>query len=310
MKRILTILCIVVLSICLCAPVAAQPLDPERECTLTLQHSKDGVAFAGVKVDLFRVAEAFSDGTYAKIAPFTEYAVSIHGLTEAKEWSALASTLYGYVQADAIAPTTTATTDATGSVTVTGLATGLYLVGGATYEHETGAYTFDPFMLYLPTQTDGVYEYDVVAKPKADHFTPTPGETEYRVIKLWKDTGYTDHRPTSIEVELLKDGTPWKTVMLNEDNNWSYRWTATEGVWSVSESNVPEGYTVTSTREQTVFRLTNTYTPDQPSPPEKPPQTGDTAPIWLYVLVMCLSGLGLVIVALALLRGKRHEKHQ
>lgn len=311
MKRIVSWLCTVVLCLCLGASVSAQSLDTERECSLALQYAKEGVAFADVEISLYRVAQANPDGTFDKVAPFDAYAVSIYDVVNSEDWSILANTLSGYIEADALFATATDITDAEGKAVFTELPTGLYLVAGAMGENEKGVYTFDPFMVYLPTHHEGVYQYDVVAKPKADHFEPAPKGTEYRVLKLWEDIGYTSHR-TAIQVELRKDDEVVETVTLSDANNWTYAWTDPgQGVWTVVERDVPEGYTVHMNEKGTTFILTNMWNPDTPPEPEEPtdpPETGDTSPIWLYVLVLCLSGFGLIIVGLALLRGNRYEK--
>ncbi len=312
MKRIVSWLCVAVFCLCLGAPVSAQPLDPERECSLTLQFAQEDNYFSGVDISVYRVAQANPDGTFDKIAPFDAYAVSIYDITDAKGWSDLANTLSGYVQADRMAASATVTTDNEGKALFTGLPTGLYLVDGFGLSlSSVGIVAFEPFMVYLPTQNEGEYEYDLVAKPKVDRFTPAPEQTEYRVLKLWEDIGYTSHR-TAVQVEIYKDGALAETVTLSSANNWSYAWTDPgQSVWTVVERDVPEGYTVHTDEKGTTFIITNQWnpaTPDQPDEPIDPPDTGDVSPLWLYVLVLCLSGLGLVIVGLALLRGNRYEK--
>ncbi|MBE6806810.1 MAG: Cna B-type domain-containing protein [Ruminococcaceae bacterium] len=312
MKRMVAWFCLALLCLCLSVPVSAQPLEVERECSLTLHYAKEGVGFAGVEISLYRVAEANPDGTYVLVAPFADYAVSIHDVTDPKGWSDLATTLSGYAVADSLPATRLAHSDQQGQVTVSGLPTGLYLVDGVTVEQESGTYTFDPFMVYLPTQNEGEYQYEVVAKPKADRFTPAPPRTEYRVIKLWEDVEHTQRRPASITAQIYKNGILWNTVTLSQDNNWTYTWTdPDQSEWSVVERNVPEDYTVYVDQKATTFVVTNQWNPDTPTePPADPPETGDTAPVWLYVLVLCLSGSGCVIVGLALMRGKRYEKRQ
>lgn len=311
MKRVISWLCLAALCFCLGAPVSAQPLDTERECSLTLQFSKEDNDFSDVAISIYRVAQANPDGTFDKITPFDAYAVSIYDITDAKGWSDLAHTLSGYIVADRIAPTAKAITDDEGKAKFADLPTGLYLVDGVIAENEEGMYTFDPFMVYLPTQNEGEYTYDVVAKPKADHFEPAPEGTEYRVLKLWEDIGYTDRRPTAVTVELYRDGALFETVSLSDANDWCYTWTDPgQSTWTVVERDVSEEYQVFVSPKDTTFIMTNQWNPDDPpkDPPADPPDTGDTSPIWLYVLVLCLSGLGVLIVGLALLRGTRDAK--
>lgn len=52
--------------------------------------------------------------------------------------------------------------------------------------------------------------------------------------------------------------------------------------------------------------------PDPPAIPDEPspdiPKTGDTAPLLLYVVIMCISGFGLMILGVLALRERRNEK--
>ena len=125
---------------------------------------------------------------------------------------------------------------------------------------------------------------------------------EYKVVKLWKDAN-SSSRPTSVDVDILKDGAVHKSVTLNSENNWSYTWTATGGDWSVVEKNVSDNYNVSISKNGTSFAITNTLPQD---PVDKIPSTGDTAPLWLYVVIMCLSGL--VLVILGVISAKNRKK--
>ena len=57
------------------------------------------------------------------------------------------------------------------------------------------------------------------AIPKPSSFTPI---TEYKIVKLWKDTGHTSKRPQKVEIEILKDGKLPDTVILTPDGSWSH----------------------------------------------------------------------------------------
>ena len=282
--------------------MALSPLEVERPCSLDLHYTQEGIGFADLEVRIYRVAEAFEDGTFELISPFSAYPVNIHGISSQTEWKTVASTLSAYVAADGVQPSNTQKTDHSGSVAFTGLKTGLYLVSGAVAEHESGTYVFDSFMVYLPTpQEDGGFDYQVEAKPKCSRYTPA---TEYKVVKLWKDSGYANDRPASVTVDLLKDGVWQETQTLNAENNWTYTWQAPDGkgVWTVVEKDVPGDYTVAIQLHETTFVITNTHTF-----PGNTPETGDTAAPWLYMITMCLSGLMLLILGM---RGKRGRKHE
>jgi hypothetical protein len=100
----------------------------------------------------------------------------------------------------------------------------------------------------------------------------------------------------NITVELLADGIVIQKVKLSNDNNWSYtftdlpRYDDTDGheiVYTVEEEPI-KGYTCSISGDmKTGFVILNTETPP-------PPPTGDDADLPLYILMMILSGLGMI----------------
>lgn len=305
MKRtILYWLCVAAVCCCLLQPLtiyAVTPLDPAHRCSLTLHYTQEGVGFAGLEVRLYRVAEAFTDGTFALIEPFSGYPVNIHGITSQLEWRDVANTLTAYIAADQVQPDREDKTGEEGTVVFSDLETGLYLVSGAVAGNDRGVWRFDAFVVYLPAAGEEDFNYDVEAIPKCGSFTPG---TEYSVIKLWKDGGRAGERPVSVTVDLLKDGTLQETVVLSAENDWSYSWRTADaqGLWTVVERDVPEDYQVVITNQETTFIITNT-SPDT----SEVPDTGDTSPLWFYVVTLCISGLGLLLVGAWGMRGKKYE---
>ena len=303
-KQILRRLLLIVLLFAVIQPICAHaitPVDTQRNCSITLHYTKDDTVFPGLDVHIYRVAKASPDGTFDLVSPFDSYPVNIHGITTQQEWQEATSTLAAYISADQIVPHHSKKTDTTGTVVFDQLATGLYLICGTVAENEDGLYEFDDFLIYLPTPLeDGSHDYDVEAKPKCSAFTPM---TEYKVIKLWKDSGYTSKRPKSITIDILKDGVLYDTQVLSAENNWTYTWRVPdgEGKWTVVERDVPRSYTVTITNKMAVFTITNTY----PTPSTDIPKTGDIFPLWPYIIVMCLSGF--LLLALGIWH-KRNQK--
>lgn len=295
-KQIFLGLCLALLLCLLIQPQKAHALtalETEKECCLTLHYVQDGAGFADLPVRVYRVAEAFADGSFELIAPFSGYPVNIHGVTSQTEWQQIASTLNAYISAEQIAPTKTETTDANGTAVFSNLQTGLYLVCGVMAENQNGIFRFNDFMVYLPTpRSDGSFNYDIDAIPKCSKFTP---HTQYSVVKLWKDAGNEEIRPQAVTVDILKDGVLQQTVILNGENNWSYSWTAPQdqGVWTVVEKDVPDAYGVSIVEKDGKFIITNTSTN-----PGKPPQTGDIFPVWMLTVVLCVSGLTLVLMGI------------
>ena len=288
------------LCLLLCVQVfAAESVDLEKACSLTLHYTQRDAALSAQEIALYRAGDVQENGTYALTLP---YPVEIQGIPSEAEWQEAASTLSAYLTADAVAPHYTATTDETGTVSFTGLTPGLYLIRGLTVAVPEGTCVFGDFFMFLPRNESGSYTYDVDANPKHASFVPT-GE-DYSVLKLWKDAGAAVERPKEVQVDILKDGQLWESVVLSAANDWRYSWSAPQGhSFTVVERNVPQGYTVTVTENQTAFVITNTAPPDTDNP-----QTGDSAPILLYILLLCLSGMALILLGIWALRRKNHEK--
>jgi len=269
---------------------AVTPLDPGADADLTIIYQKEGQAFSGLTIRLYRVAEAFPDGTFELIAPYSSYPITIHGITTQEQWRHTAVTLSSYIVADQTAPYREGETDASGVVRFEGLETGLYLVREVIAENNSGLYEFDPFPIYLPTpQPDGSFDYSVEAKPKCVAHLP---KKEYRVTKLWQDAGHQADRPKEIIVDIYKDDALWKTQILSAENNWSYVWHVSDDTtsrWTVAERSVSDSYTVTVRQNGSSFSLVNTHK----SPPEIPdsPPTGDTAHLLSWSIVLCIAGI-------------------
>ena len=294
-KRIICWLCLLVLCCSVFLPVGAEAaaLETGRKCSLTLHYTRNGVNFSGVQAKIYRVAQAFSDGTFDLIPPFRSYPVNIHGVTSQTEWKDIAFTLSAYISANQVKPDFTKKTGEDGKAVFDNLPTGLYLVQEVRVDNNQGIYLFDEFMVYLPMTANGEFDYDVEAIPKCSDYTP---KTEYSVLKLWKDEGFKDKRPKSIKVEILKDDVVQETVELSEKNNWSHKWYVPDGTgtWTVVELDVPQPYKVSIKEKETAFVITNTY----PRPPQEAPKTGDTFPLRQCVLVMCLSGMLLMTMGI------------
>lgn len=302
-KRILPLLFLAVFGFLMLCPVcvyAATPLDPNAEASLTLHYQKDDKAFPDLQVGIYRVAEAFPDGTFELVAPFSSYPVNIYGITQQEQWNNVASTLSAYITANQVSPDRVGQTDANGITQFSGLKTGLYLVQEVVAENSAGTYVFNRFMVYLPTpQPDGAYDYTVEAKPKCTKFVP---KTQYTVTKLWQDGGNEDSRPQEVTVDIYKDGVLQETQILSTSNNWSYTWNVSgeeHGKWTVTERAVADPYKVTIQQNGSAFSIINTCQPKPQAPP-----TGESFTPLPWILAMCISGIMLLIVGLYSRRNK------
>ncbi len=294
-KRIPLLILLAVIGFATLCPLSARavtPLEPDAEASLTLHYQKEGKAFADLQIGIYRVAEAFEDGSFQLIEPFASYPIDIHGITNQEQWNTVAQTLYSYMVADQVSPTREGKTDEMGTVCFSGLETGLYFVREVAAESASGTYVFNQFMVYVPTpQPDGTYTYAVEANPKCMQFVP---KNQYSVTKLWKDGGKQSSRPKEVTIDIYKDGVLYQTQILSAGNGWTYTWYVSnedDGKWTVAERTVPDHYKVTIQQNGGNFSVINTRQADSDVP-----KTGDTSSPMLWVLLMCFSGIMLVIL--------------
>ncbi len=305
MKKLISALLAFILIFALSvATLGANPIDTEKESSLTLTYKYNDKFFEGLEIKTFRIADAFEDGTFELCAPFDSMPVSIHGITTQSEWAVVTSTLASYAKADKLEPAAKALTDAEGTVKFENLTPGMYLTLAVKYETEEEITKFESFITVIPSSdSEGNHNYDVTAYPKCESFKPTVDEITYKIVKQWADTGYTDKRPAEIEIDILRDGEIYATEKLTSEGNWSYSWTCpNDGAeWQAVERNVPEKYTVTVTSKAKTIVITNTYA----DPDSSAPQTGDTLVLWPYILIMSFAGI--LTVAVAIWRKRTEE---
>ena len=119
-----------------------------------------------------------------------------------------------------------------------------------------------------------------------------------------------------LKLEADGSSTVADSQVLNQENQWSYTWEnlSTEAQWSVVESQVPEGYYVSTARAESTIVVTNTAkqpvsdkknTQDQSKKTEaKLPQTGQ---LWWPVAVLLLAGIICIIVGGSFSRTKNKK---
>ncbi|WP_292745492.1 Cna B-type domain-containing protein, partial [Methanobrevibacter sp.] len=101
--------------------------------------------------------------------------------------------------------------------------------------------------------------------------THVPEVTNVSVVKVWNDKDNQDGvRPDEIVVELLADGVVVNSAVLNASNGWSftfagldvYKHNGTVIVYTVNESSVPAGYSVSiDSDDRGNWTVTNTHVP-------------------------------------------------
>ncbi len=300
-KRCLVTLSCLLISFSLFSfPVFSAGYDPNALCSLDLTYPE---GFTGQSVSIYRVAEIDAQGQYKWLSEYAHYPINLTNVDSLSKWSEIAQTLASYVEADVLTADAAGTITNLNTVQFTGLKTGLYLVRGNVSVNEQGIAEVQDFMIALPQvqNNNTIYQAQIHVKSSYHAFYET-----YQVMKLWDDHN-SKNRPDSVSVELYKDGYLHSTVVLNQQNNWSYSWKSDDldASWSVIEKNVDEHYQVSIVKNETSFIITNTLM-DPTDEPENPPLTSDTSSLLMYSILMCISGAGLMFLGLIGLRGKRH----
>ena len=288
--KVLAALLAVILIIDLQIPSAASSvIDPESKGTLTVQPKYNGDVIRNCTFDVYRVAEIdFTSASlkYNLLTPFQSTGVDLNaavgGGAEALENAA--NTLADLSEK----PDPTASLSA-GEDKISDLSLGAYLV---VQTEAPGRYRkASPFLVFLPytgTETGGTagWIYDVTAYPKLgrksspenpDNPTSPGGEeenpsepippivTDVKVVKIWNDAGSEEKRPASITVSLFKDSSEYASQVLSAANGWQCEWTglASGSAWTVSEKDLPDGYSATTASvtdgSTCVYTITNSY---------------------------------------------------
>ncbi len=282
----------------------AESIDNEKSASLKIVYANGGVSFEGLEVQLYRVAAVKDGYTFQLEAPFNKYSVNINDVKSQEEWRSVAITLSSYAIADGLTPTAEKVTDKNGVAEFTNLRAGMYLTIGIREQTGKDFVVFEDFLTVIPYPADDgeSYLYDLTAYPKCKVITPRDGTVPYKVIKQWKDDEKTKNRPKSVKIEIFKNGKLNESVTLTAENNWMYSWrVADDGSnWRVVERDVPSGYFVNVSEQETAFVVTNSA--DESFEKPNPPKTGDTTVVWPYIVAMCVSGCLLIILAIGLKR--------
>lgn len=288
------------------APAWAETFDEaQADLSLAVSCERDGAPQEGVSYSLYRVADVTEELEFTAVGEFAGYAVDLSDLSKET-----AETLAAYAVRDGLKPFAEGVTGEDGqlvfSAAETGLEKGLYLLVGEAYVEGEHLWAQEPALVCLPIPDGkGAWSPTVAVTPKA---SDEGAVSSLEVHKVWSDGDAAD-RPSSVTVQLLCDGEVAEEAELNAENNWRCGWSdlAPGHVWTAVEKSVPEGYTVTVTREGTGVVITNTKeTPATPATPgNKLPQTGQ---LWWPVPVLLALGLLCLVVGLVRRRSGSNEK--
>lgn len=241
---------------------AAGAIDTNKDVSLTINYKHNNKGVEGAKFSLYKIAAVDDRGRYTLTGDFESYPVSME-IMDQRGWELLAETLAGYAQRDRLACVDSGTTDKDGLLRFpTGTKTlkpGLYLVVGETLASGGYVYTTKAFIVALPMITDSnTWNYNLTTQPKYER--TEDHAVSRKVLKVWDDKGFETARPSEVIVQLLKNGTVYETVTLNQRNRWRYEWTDLDNryTWTVVEKEV-NGYTTRVELKSGTFTVTNTY---------------------------------------------------
>lgn len=245
--------------------LAAEPVDLNKDVTLTVSYTDETTPIAGAGFSIYKVGDIDENCGIHLTGQFSNYQINTENLDN-KGWQELAMTLAGYVKRDNLFPYTSITTNVNGEFSVT-VKPALYLIVGE--KMNLGDYSFSPspFMVFLPDSNikDNTWDYNVTAIVKYTK-EELPKVITRKALKIWDDDGFKSKRPESITVQLLRDGVIYDTQILNEKNLWRYTWEnlPEENEWLVVEKDVSNYYTKVSL-EGITFTITNKYiVPQEP----------------------------------------------
>lgn len=274
----------------------------------------------GMEISLYRVADYEDSFTLA--GKFQNYQVSLDQKDQ-DGWKGAARALEDYIGRDGIKADIVKKSGNDKIAYFENLSRGLYLATGQTIEVQKKGKT----MVYIPNASlivlPDVREedpYHISPELKYDDKKKSEdSQTKLRALKIWKKD-QKEKRPTSVTVELLrKDANGKVTVVdsqiLSKENGWAYTWEnlSSQASWSVSEKDVPSGYTVSIRQQGSTVMVTNTAkTPEQTEnggnntgkPGQKLPQTGQ---LWWPLPLLLLAGVSCLIIG-RVLRNSGDEK--
>lgn len=323
-SRIKRMICMLAFAAVLAGLLMNTPVLAAAEAEQTKGSISIGCPAEGLEFSLYRVADYKDTGDFALIEKFQNYRVSL----DSDEWKGTARTLVDYAERDGIQADAELKSESDKTVCFENLSRGLYLVKGQEIEAQDNGkakISVPPVSLIaLPdaSQKDTLHirvnlKYD---EEKMDNIEAS--QTKIHVLKVWKQDQVKE-RPASVQVDLLRtDQNGTTTVVdsqiLKKENQWSYTWEnlSSQVSWSVVETEVPSGYTVSTSREGNTVVLTNTKTADSEDKSESTDKTGtsgenggnssqklpQTGQLWWPVPLLMLAGV------ICLLAGKQLRK--
>ena len=210
--------------------------------SITLSEVEDDTKVSGASITIYKVADAILENNNLVF----DYHDSLKKYKVNFDNGIITDEMLKIISKEELVSYSNITNDL-GVVEFIDLDLGLYLV--VQNNQVEGFSRIDPFLVYIPQVIENkwIYEVDIIRL------------FDLGVEKVWNVS--TDIEiPKEVIIELLKDEKVIDTVILNNDNNWTYLWKQIEmsDNYLIREKDVPDGYTVTYKKNGDKFIVTNT----------------------------------------------------
>lgn len=267
----------------------AEDVDLEKTGSISITLKAGDTAVTGAELTIYQIAElkvnANDDLNFEYTKAFKGFEGSFYNMENSETIEGLSD----YIKSNNITGMSVKT-DKAGLAVFKNLPLGLYFAMQTSSAE--GFTKCTPFVVSIPTEENNSLIYNVDATPK----TNVEKLVDITVKKVWNNGKLS--RPDSVTIQLFNGNNLVDTVTLNDKNNWTYTWEKqlqSDG-YSVTEKDIPDGYTATYSWEGYDFTVTNTSTLIQ------------TGQLFWPIPVLIISGLVLFALGWALYIRRKKER--
>ena len=255
--------------------------DKKGNIKVTLIENSENVVVEGAEITIYKVADATEYNNNLKFEYVDEIKSCDFNLEDLENSNAT-SEILKCITKDVLS--ITKSTNDKGIVTFDNLDLGLYIVTQS--NKVEGFSVIDSFLVMIPNVIDNEWIYDISALPKTDIYKGM----DHIINKVWNTVN--ENLPHEILVNLYKNDEVIETVVLNEENNWSYTFEDIEASdeYYIKEVNVPKGYIDSYQIVDNVFTIINS---------DKLPQTGQ---IFYPIVFLIISGVIFILIGIIILK--------
>ena len=216
----------------------------------------DGKAIAGMHWKIYRAGEKTDSGSFRLTGDFTGYPVNLRDMS-AENISGTAKALESFAISSKLDFLREGDTDASGRIFFEALPDGLYLAIADNITIDEMTYSSSPILFEAGRKSPSQDIFPKIYSQLTDENT----SKVYTVKKVWVDDGDNIERPVNVTVDLFRDGELYDTVVLDEKNNWYYKWSSLDSSakWIVSERYIPVNYEVSIEGDVINYIIKNTY---------------------------------------------------